>query len=242
MPPITTFVNSPIVAAKPDGVTPQTASSGDAPSSRPEDGPPATTTASATSSSQYPAAQPGARPPAPTGASNAYTPAGLAPTRTTTAASDGPAPPQPSNAPIPPGFAHAGPQPTGTSVGARSNLPPPPKAGEKFVPPPPQMGIPPPTASYPAQQTGTLPSSSTAGYQGGPSPTNLSYMPPGYQPGPGATGPSQYRPSPMASDPHSTYDNGESEGIWNSAKKWASGAGEKLASAESEVWKRINKD
>lgn len=37
-------------------------------------------------------------------------------------------------------------------------------------------------------------------------------------------------------------DNGDDEGVWGAAKKWASAAGEGLAAAEQEVWKRINKD
>ncbi|KAJ3476241.1 hypothetical protein NLG97_g9190 [Lecanicillium saksenae] len=32
------------------------------------------------------------------------------------------------------------------------------------------------------------------------------------------------------------------DGIWNTAKKWASAAGDKLAEAEGEVWKAVNKD
>lgn len=36
---------------------------------------------------------------------------------------------------------------------------------------------------------------------------------------------------------------GDGEGsIWNTAKKWASAAGDKLAEAEGEVWKAVNKD
>jgi hypothetical protein len=31
-------------------------------------------------------------------------------------------------------------------------------------------------------------------------------------------------------------------GVWDTAKKWAYAAGEKLSAAESEVWRRINKD
>jgi hypothetical protein len=30
------------------------------------------------------------------------------------------------------------------------------------------------------------------------------------------------------------------EGVWNTAKAWASTAGEKLSEVESEVWKRVN--
>ena len=34
----------------------------------------------------------------------------------------------------------------------------------------------------------------------------------------------------------------EQEGVWNSAMKWAQAAGKKLSDAESEVWRRINKE
>lgn len=36
--------------------------------------------------------------------------------------------------------------------------------------------------------------------------------------------------------------DGNGESIWNTAKKWAEAAGDKLAAAESEVWKAVNKD
>ncbi|CAK7238194.1 hypothetical protein SEUCBS140593_010420 [Sporothrix eucalyptigena] len=38
-----------------------------------------------------------------------------------------------------------------------------------------------------------------------------------------------------------TFDDDESESIWNAAKKLASNAGERLSAAETEVWKYINK-
>ena len=34
----------------------------------------------------------------------------------------------------------------------------------------------------------------------------------------------------------------EDDGVWDTAKKWAVAAGEGLAAAENEVWRRINKD
>lgn len=34
----------------------------------------------------------------------------------------------------------------------------------------------------------------------------------------------------------------DNDGVWGAAKKWASVAGEGLAAAEQEVWKRLNKD
>lgn len=35
---------------------------------------------------------------------------------------------------------------------------------------------------------------------------------------------------------------GDEDGVWSGAKKMMAAAGEKLAAAEGEVWKRINKD
>jgi len=34
----------------------------------------------------------------------------------------------------------------------------------------------------------------------------------------------------------------EEEGVWSSVVGWAQAAGKKLSDAESEVWKRINKE
>jgi len=39
-----------------------------------------------------------------------------------------------------------------------------------------------------------------------------------------------------------TFGSGEDESVWDTAKKWASAAGNSLAAAEGEVWKRINKE
>lgn len=35
-------------------------------------------------------------------------------------------------------------------------------------------------------------------------------------------------------------DNAEEESIWETAKKWATTAGGKLAETEAEIWKRVN--
>jgi hypothetical protein len=52
------------------------------------------------------------------------------------------------------------------------------------------------------------------------------------------------QPARLSSAEHRGYTvaEGPDEGVWNSAVKWAQAAGEKLAAAESEVWRRINKD
>jgi hypothetical protein len=38
-----------------------------------------------------------------------------------------------------------------------------------------------------------------------------------------------------------TGDSEEDQGMWDAAKKWAQAAGGRLAEAEDEVWKRLNK-
>ncbi|KAK7940903.1 uncharacterized protein PG986_013290 [Apiospora aurea] len=141
-------------------------------------------------------------------------------------------------------------------------------AGEKYVPPPPpttsqaasapypqQMAIPPPTMAYPAQQLGTAtapaPSSAYAqaptGIVGQDGAQNSLDHPPGYHQNVNAVGLDQYQYQRQAiarneSADRRQQDGTEEEGVWGAAKKWAAGAGEKLAAAESEVWKRINKD
>ncbi|RYP22938.1 hypothetical protein DL765_001396 [Monosporascus sp. GIB2] len=249
--PVTVFTNSPI-AAKPSGATPQTA----APAGSSPEGaaPPTTTTAlSASSTGPYPPAQPGAAPslPTPTATTQAYAPQ---PTSTLSAASGGPPPPQPGAVPVPPGA-------------ARSTIPPPPKVGEKYQPPPsqhgsspsattpypPQMSIPAPNVPYPAQQQGTSPAAvpsfthnerqaaatTTFGGHGGQS---LQH-PPGYHQNANASELDRYQNAAIQRNNHAGGEGQQSEGgVWDVAKKWAQATGEKLAAAENEVWKRINKE
>ncbi|KAK8114292.1 hypothetical protein PG999_006361 [Apiospora kogelbergensis] len=249
MAPIPVYTNSPVVAAKPDGVTPRTAAL-DASHSKNQTAPAATTT----SQSSYPQAQPGAVPslPVQTMAPQAQAPP-LQATPTQPMSTQGPPAPQPGAAP--------------TLAGLTSHLPPPPKAGEKYVPPPPpttsqaaasapypqQMGIPPPTMAYPAQQLGTAtavaPSSAYAqapsGSVGQPGGQSSLDHPPGYHQNVNAAGLDQYQRQAIArneSADRRQQDGSEEEGIWGAAKKWAAGAGEKLAAAESEVWKRVTKE
>ncbi|KAK7924088.1 hypothetical protein PG985_006142 [Apiospora marii] len=248
MAPIPVYTNSP-VAKKPEGVTPQTAAP-DASGSNKETAPAAT--AATTTQSSYPQAQPGAVPslPVQTMTSQVQAPP-LQATPTQPVRTQGPPAPQPGAAP--------------TLAGATSHLPPPPKAGEKYVPPPPpttsqaasasyphQMAIPPPTMAYPAQQLGTAtafaPSSAYAqaptGIVGQGGQSSLDH-PPGYHQNVNAAGLDQYQSQAIArneSADRRQLDGTEEEGVWGAAKKWAAGAGEKLAAVEGEVWKRINKD
>lgn len=242
MPPIPIHTSSPIVAAKPDGVTPKTAESGDtgAPSNVPASNEVPTST--------YPAAQPGARPsmPAPTGAPQA--PASIQPTPTRAAADSGPPAPQPGAVPEPPSGSHP---------------PPPPKTGETLRDVHTQPTQMPPQMLYAPVSSGsefTVPRSSTA-TAAGPSPmaglgptavlggaadSDFSH-PPGYHQNVHA---SEFTSSQRAAHEASVAQerrpsligDDEGEGVWSAAKKWASAAGESLAAAEHEVWKRINKE
>ncbi|OAQ70074.1 hypothetical protein VFPPC_02608 [Pochonia chlamydosporia 170] len=247
MAPIPVYSSSPINAAKPTGVTPKTSNPGDSNKSGQILPDP-----SQTSGEQaYPPAQPGARPALPKETGIPVTPPQpgghvlATPTRTTTVGNS-PPPPQPGAVPVP----------LGGSTGSGSGIPPPPKAGESLQstqqsPPvttmPPQMGYQPPQASLPVQAR-----SSTATTAGPPpqagataAPTYLQgnyptagFSPPagGYQQDVNAAGYNSYQRSTVA------YEDQSEASVWDTAKKWAASAGESLAAAENEVWKRINKD
>lgn len=243
MPAIPIYSASPITAAaKPDGVTPQTAQAGDLPTPRQDTVKP--TPASAYQ--PYPAAQPEARPPAPTGAPQPST-SYYAPTPTQrTADAGGPPAPQPGAAP--------------TTTRGGSNLPPPPKAGESFqnppaaqitqAPMPPQMSYAPPTGSdYGPARSSTTTSSQLLGLGPTSLPDNGLAHPPGYQQNINASEFDSHQRAAhnafVAENPNkrlSFTGDGDEEGVWNTAKKWAAAAGDGLASVENEVWKRINKD
>jgi len=134
---IPVYTQSPISTAKADGITPKTAAPPSGTTTSAPAANPATTTAAASTTSSYPAAKPGAYPaPAPTnfsgqptGPAHNYIPSPPTPTKTT--GDDGPPAPQPGAVPVAP-----------SSI--RSNLPPPPKAGEKYLPPAPQTASPQP--------------------------------------------------------------------------------------------------
>ncbi|KAI1769002.1 hypothetical protein GGR53DRAFT_461788 [Hypoxylon sp. FL1150] len=231
MAPIPVYTNSPIAASKASGVTPQT-------ELPPSVSKPATTTASPTSpsSGSYPPAQPGAAPSLST------------PTATTQIYNyDGPPAPQPGAAPTPTGA-------------VSTSVPPPPKAGEKYQPSrqtpapqpvsrpyPQQMSIPAPPAAYPAQQHGTSTASVPASYSSpGPTATAGSGFhslehPPGYHQNSNASELDRYQ---RAATQQSELEEQREDtgGVWDSARKWAQQTGEKLAAAENEVWKKINKE
>ncbi|KAL8387910.1 hypothetical protein RB595_009583 [Gaeumannomyces hyphopodioides] len=228
MPPIPIYTKSPINANKASGVTPQTAA-GEAEKQPAPQAPPATTTAAASSqptrTSEYPPAQPGAVPsiPAPTGSLTG--PAGPPPA------------PQPGAVPHPPRAGETYQPPAA----------PEPTAAPQY-PPPPQMSIPSPVAPLhyggTATATGPLP---------GRGNTGVTQLPASRAAGTGTSTSIYPHPNNAISSPYAGQyqayeagtaapsDDDQGEGVWDSAKKYMQAAGSKLSAAESEVWKRINK-
>ncbi|KAM0334237.1 hypothetical protein ACHAQA_001259 [Verticillium albo-atrum] len=153
------------------------------------------------------------------------------------------------------------PAPQPGAVPTASGLPPPPKTGETYHPPqqtpapqattpyPPQMSIPPPTTSYAASYGASTATTTAPGYPQPAGPTPLPFAdndrlahPPGYQQNPSAADfSSNQRAAHTASVRESGPLDGSEEGVWESAKKWASTAGDNIAAAETEIWRRINK-
>ncbi|KAI8624382.1 hypothetical protein F5Y19DRAFT_317800 [Xylariaceae sp. FL1651] len=244
MAPIPVYANSPITAAKHEGVTPKTASAAEPSTNGP--GHASVLPTSTYTPSTYAAAQPGAAPalPTPTATAQVYSPA--QPTPTTKVGNASPALPQPGAVPV--------------------SVPPPPKVGERYQPPtqtaaahptitmpyPHQMAIPAPTAPQPSQQRGTstattpslsrygnhAPSSIDMGDKGAQS---LQH-PPGYHQNANASGLDRYQRSSM-DQRESQEDSGNGmDGVWGAARKLAQQTGERLAAVESEVWKKINKE
>ncbi|KFY46720.1 hypothetical protein V495_02293 [Pseudogymnoascus sp. VKM F-4514 (FW-929)] len=280
---IPVYTQSPITAAKADGVTPQTAGPETSTKSSAPASKPATTTAVPSTTSPY-APQPGQPAvPAPTGSlgpstgpANNYTPS-----PTTKTADQGPPAPQPGAVPTAPGR-------------AKSPLPPPPKVGEKYTPPepapqttsppyPPQMGFctnspgtskePPSTTTEGWREVHTT-RASTTNYKPAISPSDgvcaagepvpaygdgvaTVWELPHHVAGTGARASAEKelrastwvsteslwrrrhdgRPWHRAGD---IDDNAGEESIWETAKKWATTAGGKLAETEAEIWKRVN--
>ncbi|EFX00325.1 hypothetical protein CMQ_7327 [Grosmannia clavigera kw1407] len=256
MAPIHIYSQSPINAAKPDGVTPQTDGPTDekAPNAHP-----ATTSAAVFTgaASGGPPARPGAVPslPQPTGAPriNRYQP--VQPTPTAKAANAGPPPPQPGAVPLPPS---RGP-PTDAQIfpNPAQQTPVPSAADASAALPnqyPPQMSIPPLTsAAYPPPRgtyTSVQPQAPTGTWPSIPQPTGVFAVPPpvderylGHPPG--------YTQNAHAGDMNSSeraaaqaevYGSEDKDGVWDVAKKLARAAGDRISAAETEVWRRINSE
>ncbi|KAK5629662.1 hypothetical protein RRF57_005377 [Xylaria bambusicola] len=226
MAPIPVYTNSPITAAKPDGVTPKTASSKTHITATPT---PTSTSTPAT----YAAAQPGAVPSLPT-ATGAVANSARHPTPTTSIASASPAPPHPGSIPV-------------------SGVPPPPKFGERYQPPtqvstttmpyPEQMAIPGPMVPHSQQRgTSTVIVASSSPYQAHLPSDNLGAEslshPVGYQQNVNASEFDRYQRAAM--EQRELDDSGD--GMWGAAKKLAQQTGERLVAVENEVWKKINKE
>ena len=261
MAPVPIYTQSPITAAKPSGVTPQTAAAGEAnpASAQQQQQPPPPPTTTADASQGYPAAEPGARPsmPAPTGTVSSQRYAPVQPTPTTKEADSGPPPPQPGAVPVPPGGR--------TTTTSSSSLPPPPKAGEKYQPPtqqtpgpsmpyyPPQMAVPSPavpslhhrgTATATARQHDQQ--AQAVGWGSG-SAGNLDH-PPGYHQDVNASEFDSHQRAAHHANVSSERrrgsipEDGDEDGMWDTAKKLLASAGQKLSEGESAIWRTVNKE
>ena len=235
MPPVQTFTESPINASKADGTTPQTK----APDNVNATHAPPTTTLSSPQSRPPP--QPGAVPSQPIATASASQPqSNYLPTPTQQVLQSGPPPPQPGAVPVPP------------TAQSSSYPPPPPKAGE---PMPPQLTYTAPSQTYPGKAGSSTISAPPHAQIPGPAPTYLQDI--NQQSGASTSHPPGYRQDDQAAEFSSAQraahnasvewdgqngGGGDEEGIWNTAKKWATAAGENLAAAENEMWKRINKE
>lgn len=247
MPPIRTFKSAPINANTPTSTSetqeqPQQEQNKDAVSGEKHQGPAwasATPTAAASiGDTNYPAARPGAPAmPAPTSTSstlwNIYTPTRTYQTTTaSTDATSSPPAPQPGSRPTPPSSTSPSPN---RVTGKGAAVPPPPKVGEPVQP-----------ASYyapsPQQQQQTIPNSTSTPYLS-------TYQPPSsygstYVAGSGPGLPLSQ--SEQSSSGGSIFDGALGEGttgqdILSTAKSWMASAGNKLAEAEEEVWRMVNK-
>lgn len=258
MPPIRTFKSAPInahSAAHPPTSTDETEEyhqqDSDAVSEerRDNDGPawaPAIPTAAANiAENSYPAARPGAPAmPAPTSAStststsgNIYTPTKTYPASTSTEPTSSPPAPQPGSRPIaPPSL--SSPSPNRATATAAGVVPPPPKVGEPVQPAAYYAPSPQPQLQQQQQQQ-TIPNSTSTPYLS-------TYQPPssytstygaGSTPGLPLSQPEQSSNSSNGS----IFDGTTGQDILNTAKSWMVSAGNKLAEAEEEVWKMVNK-
>ncbi|KAK0623047.1 hypothetical protein B0T14DRAFT_161622 [Immersiella caudata] len=217
MPPVPVFTAAPITATKASGVTPQTASPSDS--------------LDAASDS-----------PAPTGTSR-YTPSNQPssnPTPTRALSHDGPPPPQPGAVPRLPTATSEPPPPVPSGSTTQGQQQAPATTSAPYYPSlsqPPQMGIPSPSQTYSQSQRGTATAT-------GPGPGT---HPSGYQQNSALD---QYQSAQAQNDSYRNANMGGGnagqgdgeEGVWSSVVGWTQAAGKRLSEAESEVWKRINKE
>ncbi|CAG9972423.1 unnamed protein product [Clonostachys byssicola] len=262
MAPIPVYSSSPInAAAKASGVTPRTAGGDHHSAEAPE------TTTSAPRPQGYPVAQPGAQPTLPAaavqtgGAAPPQTSAGLEPTPTHQLVRDGSPPaPQPGAVPVAPGTRSKIPPPPRAGESLQQQHPPVATAVPSQTTLPPQMSYPAPNPTYPPRAGSSTITAQVARSASGPVPTPLGELgpggdggddgdrfshPPGYHQnalGPGLSSRQEDQGIYYTSQQQQRFDDDQDEeGLWGAARKWATAAGNSLAQAENEVWKRINK-
>lgn len=269
MPAIPIYSQSPISAAKPDGTTPQTAAAAGQPVDSKQFTPTQTSPSSVPYPAAQPGVSipgPTAVP------SQRYAPALQPTPTTSQPISNGPPPPQPGGVPVLPGSSPPAKStlPPPPKVGETYQPPAPAPAQAPAVTaapryPPPQMGIPPPNVPTTASRGATSTANPTLGARsahapvplgqpqpvGGSSGAGLNH-PPGYQQAVNAGEfDAQQRAAQFGNNSSSGYGQGgnqsygegeDGEGYWDAAMKFAKTAGDKLSAAETEVWKRINKE
>ena len=149
-----------------------------------------------------------------------------------------------------------------------SKLYPPPAAGKPYQPPVPASAPQPPTLRYAPEEARALqplpfqlntstastslppPTFAQRNPEGSPGrDSSPADHPPGYQQNVNASEFSSHQRAAHHAQVESEWhwsgmpDAAEDdEGVWHSAVKWAQSAGEKLKAAETEVWRRVNKD
>lgn len=255
---IPVYTQSPINPAKAAAVTPQTAAPQTQTMPLAPNQAPATTTALPSTTSSYPSARPGATAPTPTSAAQRYAP--VQPTPTTQTEQYSPPAPQPGAVPTPMNsFENILPPPPKAGASFQAYQAPQTSATPPISQPyPPQMSYPPPTNPLSGQPSSSSTSTTTAPSAAYPVPLpNEGYgaprqsleHPPGYHQNVYASEltSDQRRAQDANNTPSGLGGYGSSEGTgeldyWETAKKWASSAGEKLSEGEKEVWRRINKE
>lgn len=169
-----------------------------------------------------------------------------APVTTSVASTEQYAPQPGSRPPLP--VQTGAPQPLGSSNLQPTPTPTQPMPSYSGVPPAPQpgAGLPPPPKAGETLQSSHQPAAPMTSY---PAPQPSYHLPSGPSGAPVGAGDDHSHPPGYHQTSnntfHSMHDQGplddSDDGVWGTAKKWASAAGNTLAEAESEVWKRFTK-
>lgn len=265
---IPVYTRGDTTASKPSGAKPQTAAPGSHKDSslRPNPVAASKTTSPSSSSattSTYPAARPGASAvPAPTGVP-APPPqqwqSNLQPTPVSHGETEGPPAPQPGAVPVPLSRKHVPPPPRAGEVyhppqqtpgpPAAQSMPQPYPPQMSFAPPAPAFGGQPPAASTSMSNTassGAFPASLPAPVGGYPrrSAEHEQHVP-GYQQNVYASELTNNQRRGNEASNASSWENGGgtgSDSVWNTLGRMAQQAGAKIAEAEADVWRKINKE